>query len=42
MADAHANNYPKLHNAVWPGLVGKMRINFTALPHEEDTFALVP
>ena len=19
----HANNYPKLHNAAWPGLVGK-------------------
>ena len=20
---AHTNNYPKLHNAAWPGLVGK-------------------
>ena len=20
---AHKNNYPKLHNAAWPGLVGK-------------------
>jgi sugar phosphate isomerase/epimerase len=23
MADRHPNQYPKLHNAVWPGLVGK-------------------
>jgi sugar phosphate isomerase/epimerase len=23
MAAAHKNNYPKLHNAAWPGLVGK-------------------
>ncbi|MCS6952792.1 MAG: TIM barrel protein [Bryobacterales bacterium] len=23
MADAASNNYPKLHNAMWPGLVGK-------------------
>ena len=23
MAAAHTNNYPKLHNAAWPGLVGK-------------------
>jgi sugar phosphate isomerase/epimerase len=22
-ADAHPNNFPKLHNAMWPGLVGK-------------------
>ena len=20
---AHTNNYPKLHNAAWPGVVGK-------------------
>lgn len=23
MAEAHTNNYPKLHNAAWPGIVGK-------------------
>jgi len=23
MTDTHTNNYPKLHNAAWPGLVGK-------------------
>jgi sugar phosphate isomerase/epimerase len=23
MANTHANNYPKLHNAAWPGVVGK-------------------
>jgi sugar phosphate isomerase/epimerase len=23
MSDDHPNNYPKLHNAAWPGLVGK-------------------
>ncbi|MHC4179384.1 MAG: sugar phosphate isomerase/epimerase, partial [Planctomycetota bacterium] len=23
MSDSHPNNYPKLHNAAWPGLVGK-------------------
>ena len=23
MADEHSNNYPKLHNAAWPGVVGK-------------------
>ena len=23
MTDSHPNNYPKLHNAAWPGLVGK-------------------
>jgi len=23
MSDSHANNYPKLHNAAWPGVVGK-------------------
>jgi len=23
MTDSHTNNYPKLHNAAWPGLVGK-------------------
>ena len=23
MSTSHANNYPKLHNAAWPGLVGK-------------------
>ena len=23
MADKHTNNYPKLHNAAWPGIVGK-------------------
>src|SRR5512136_1921110 len=23
MLDQHPNNYPKLHNATWPGLVGK-------------------
>ena len=23
MADSHPNDYPKLHNAAWPGLVGK-------------------
>ncbi len=23
MSDAHPNNYPKLHNSMWPGLVGK-------------------
>lgn len=23
MSEQHANNYPKLHNAMWPGLVGK-------------------
>ena len=23
MTDTHTNNYPKLHNATWPGLVGK-------------------
>ena len=23
MADAHVNTYPKLHNAAWPGIVGK-------------------
>ena len=23
MSGSHANNYPKLHNAAWPGVVGK-------------------
>ncbi len=23
MTDSHPNNYPKLHNAAWPGVVGK-------------------
>src|SRR5262245_1159164 len=23
MATAHTNNFPKLHNAAWPGVVGK-------------------
>ena len=23
MATSNTNNYPKLHNAAWPGLVGK-------------------
>jgi len=23
MTDTHTNNYPKLHNAAWPGVVGK-------------------
>ena len=23
MLEKHPNNYPKLHNATWPGLVGK-------------------
>src|SRR5260370_36658336 len=23
MSSQHSNNYPKLHNAMWPGLVGK-------------------
>ncbi len=23
MSSAHTNNYPKLHNAAWPGVVGK-------------------
>ena len=23
MADNHQNNFPKLHNAAWPGVVGK-------------------
>ncbi len=23
MSNAHTNNYPKLHNAAWPGVVGK-------------------
>ena len=23
MSDNHPNNFPKLHNAAWPGLVGK-------------------
>ena len=23
MADDHPNTYPQLHNAAWPGLVGK-------------------
>jgi hypothetical protein len=23
MADTHSNNFPKLHNAAWPGVVGK-------------------
>ena len=23
MSNEHPNTYPKLHNAVWPGLVGK-------------------
>lgn len=23
MSNSHSNNYPKLHNAAWPGLVGK-------------------
>ena len=23
MSGSHANTFPKLHNAMWPGLVGK-------------------
>ena len=23
MSGSHANNYPRLHNAAWPGVVGK-------------------
>ena len=23
MSGSHPNNFPKLHNAMWPGLVGK-------------------
>ena len=23
MSGNHSHNYPKLHNAMWPGLVGK-------------------
>ena len=23
MSGSHTNNYPKLHNAAWPGVVGK-------------------
>ncbi len=23
MSGSHPNNYPKLHNAAWPGVVGK-------------------
>ena len=23
MSGSHPNNYPKLHNAIWPGVVGK-------------------
>jgi hypothetical protein len=23
MSGTHTNNYPKLHNAAWPGVVGK-------------------